>query len=139
MNTYTFEDIQIGMKEEFTVKVTDDMLHSFKGITGDINPLHCDKDFALKQGYKSCVAYGMLTASFMSTLAGVYLPGEYSLIHEVEQKFVLPVFPGDNLKIVGQVIDKNETFHYFDIKVIITNQDGKKVLRGKMKVGVLDV
>lgn len=138
MNEYLFQDIQEGMKEEFSVRITSEMLQTFQGLTGDINPLHCDKEFAIQRGYADCVAYGMLTASFLSTLAGVYLPGKYSLIHEVEQKFVAPVMPGDILKIVGQVVEKNETFRYFVMKVVITNQDGKKVLRGKMKVGVLD-
>ncbi|MBQ9091319.1 MAG: hypothetical protein IJY52_03500, partial [Anaerotignum sp.] len=49
----------------------------FLAITGDINPLHNDQEFAQKQGHPDKVAFGMLTASFLSTLAGVYLPGRY--------------------------------------------------------------
>jgi len=138
MNEYKYEDIQLGMKEDFSITVTAEMMQMFLNLTGDTNPLHCDKDFAKQRGYKERVAYGMLTASFLSTLAGVYLPGKNSLIHEVEQKFVAPVFPGDVLSVVGQVVEKNDTFRYFVMKVMVLNSDGKKVLRGKMKVGVLD-
>ena len=137
MNTYKFDDIIIGMKETFTVIITKEMLESFCKITGDINPLHTNKSFAKEQGYKDCVAYGMLTASFLSTLAGVYLPGKYSLIYEVENKFINPVFIGDTLTISGEVIEKNDIFSFFIMKVVISNQNNKKVLRGKMKVGVL--
>ena len=84
------------------------------------------------------MAFGMLTASFLSTLAGVYLPGKNSLIHEVEVKFAKPVYPGDTLKVTGNVSEKNDTFRLFWMKVTITNQKGEKVLRGKMRVGVLD-
>ena len=39
----------------------------------------------------------MLGASFFSTLAGVYLPGEHCLLHGVECKFAKPIFIGDTL------------------------------------------
>lgn len=79
----------------------------------------------------------MLTASFLSTLAGVYLPGENSLIHSVETKFVKPVFVGDTLLVSGEVAEKNEHFPVIKLKVVITNQKKEKVLRGSMQIGVL--
>ena len=49
----------------------------------------------------------MLTASFLSTLAGIYLPGEKSLIHSVETKMIKPVFIGDELIVTGKVSEKS--------------------------------
>lgn len=138
MNAYRFEEITIGQEERFTVKITEQMLDTFGEMTGDVNPLHHDAAFARKQGYEKRVAFGMLTASFLSTLAGVWLPGRYSLIHEVESKFVKPVFPGDELTVTGTVTEKNETFQVITIKVEMRRQNGEKVLRGKMKVGFLN-
>lgn len=138
MNAYLYEEIQIGQTEKFEVAVTDKMLDQFLAITGDVNPLHNDADFAAQKGHPDKVAFGMLTASFLSTLAGVYLPGRYSLIHEVEVKFAKPVYAGDKLTVSGTVTEKNDTFRLFWMKVTITNQKGEKVLRGKMRVGVLD-
>jgi len=138
MNRYRFEDIKVGSKESFTVKITEEMMNSFRNITGDINPLHTDDDFAEKKGFDGKVAYGMLTASFLSTLAGVYLPGENSLIRQVEVKFKKPVFPGDELTVTGEVSDVNEEFKIFDMKVTVVNAAGDKVLRGTMQMGVLD-
>lgn len=84
--------------------------------------------------------YGMLTASFLSTLAGMYLPGERSLIHEVETKFIKPlVLHGNtNLTIHGKITEKNDAFNRIVIKVQITSDNGEKILRGTMKVGVAD-
>lgn len=138
MNTYSYEEITVGQKEQFEVTITEKMLEHFLAITGDINPLHNDQEFAQKQGHPDKVAFGMLTASFLSTLAGVYLPGRYSLIHEVEVKFAKPVYAGDTLQVSGTVAEKNDTFRLFWMKVTITNQKGEKVLRGKMRVGVID-
>ena len=138
MNCYQYADLHIGMKEEYCVDVTDNMLILFRQMTGDNNPLHTDEDFAKRHGYPDCVAYGMLTASFLSTLAGVYLPGEKSLIQSVETKFVKPVYAGNRLTIRGTVAELNDSVQQIVLKVEIKNQNGEKVLRGKMKVGVLD-
>ena len=135
-NKYEYEEIEIGHKETFTVTITGEMLDAFKAITGDINPLHNDEEYAKGKGHSGRVVYGMLTASFLSTLAGVYLPGEKSLIHEVKTKFVKPVYIGDVLTIEGVVDDKHDAFKLLDIKYTIRNQDGVKVSRGTMSVEV---
>ena len=138
MNEYKYSDIVTGMEEHFQVTVTEQMMENFLAITGDVNPLHNDKEFAIRKGYENRVVYGMLTASFLSTLAGVYLPGKNSLIYETQIKFVKPVFPGDELTVSGTVEEKNDLFQVFTMKVVIRNQKGEKVLRGSMKVGILN-
>ncbi|MCR5195717.1 MAG: MaoC family dehydratase [Pseudobutyrivibrio sp.] len=137
MNNYKYEDLKVGMSESFTVTITPEMLDSFKGITGDINPLHNDEDFAKAKGHQGRVAYGMLTASFLSTLAGVYIPGERSLIQQVETKFANPVYIGDELTVKGEIVELVESVQRLELKVVITNQNGKKVLRGKMGILVV--
>lgn len=137
MNTYRWEELSVGLEEHFAVKITEAMLEQFKEITGDVNPLHQNREFAVEKGYPDKVAYGMLTASFLSTLAGVYLPGERSLIHSVETKFLKPVFAGDELLISGTVSEMDERFRILKLKVIIVNQKKEKVLKGTMQIGVI--
>lgn len=132
MNHYSYNDIKIGHKESFTVTITQTMLDSFKNITGDVNYLHNDEEFAKDLGYSGKVVYGMLTASFLSTLAGVYLPGENSLIQSIDIQFSKPVYINDVLTISGTVKEKDERFHYMVLKVEIRNQSNIKVLRGRM-------
>ncbi len=136
MNHYTYEEITIGQTERFTVTLTQQMQDGFRTITGDMNPLHADKDFAQKKGHPDCVVFGMLTASFLSTLAGVYLPGEKSLIHSVDLKMRKPVYVGDDLTVEGVVADKSDAVGTITVKVSITNQNGVKVARGEMQIGV---
>ena len=137
MNTYRYEDLEVGHSESFSVKVTEEALDMFKTITGDVNPLHNNDDYAKARDYKGRVAYGMLTASYLSTLAGVYLPGENSLIHSVKTKFSKPVYPGDTLQIEGTIEEMNDTFKLIVVKVVIKNQNKEKVLKGEMQIGVL--
>lgn len=137
MNNYKFEELTVGMTESFKVTITEAMLDAFKGITGDVNPLHNDEEFAKAKGHPGRVAYGMLTASFLSTLAGVYIPGERSLIQQVETKFAKPVYIGDELTVTGEITELVESVQRLELKVTITNQDGKKVLRGTMGILVV--
>ena len=141
MNEYTIEEIQVGMSASFKKLITKEMEDSFRVITGDENPLHKEDDFALEisgGNFKGHAAFGMLTASFYSTVSGMYLPGKYSLIHSFDEiSFMKPVFVGDELTVNAEVIDKDEALKMIRLKIIIKNQDNKKVSRAKMKVLVM--
>ena len=141
MNEYTIEEIQVGMSASFKKLITKEMEDSFRVITGDENPLHKEDDFALEisgGNFKGHAAFGMLTASFYSTVAGMYLPGKYCVIHSFDEiSFMKPVFVGDELTVNAEVIDKDEALKMIRLKIIIKNQDNKKVSRAKMKVLVM--
>ncbi len=137
MNEYRIADVFIGLEENFQVTVTEEMLEVYAKLTGDYNPLHQEKEFAENCGYADRVVYGMLTGSFLSTLAGMYLLGKYSLIQGVEMKFKRAVFPGDTLRIVGCVDEIHENLQMMKIKVRIRNQKDEDVLKGRMQIGWL--
>lgn len=137
MNHYTLEDISIGMEESFTVTVTEDMQKKFTEISGDVNPMHLSSDYAREKGYDDKIIYGMLTASFYSTLVGVYLPGEHCIFHEVNTTFNAPVYVGDTLSISGKVVEIHDVFKRLKIKAEIRNQHGKKVSRASLMVGLI--
>ena len=145
MNEYRFDDIvskeedkENYTRAEFTVTVTAEMMRNFLDITGDVNPLHNDEEFAKRKGFSGRVVYGMLTSSFYSTLAGVYLPGKYCILHSVETAFRFPVFIGDTLTVSGFVKTKHDTTKTMEISAQILNQDGKKVGKGKILAGCMD-
>lgn len=138
MNEYTYEQIDAGHREAFEVTVTEEMMEHFLQITGDVNPLHTDGGYARTRQYADRVVYGMLTSSFYSTLAGVYLPGKYSLIHSVESKFLRPVYVGDTLTVSGVVKEKEDACRMLIVKLLITDQRGEKVSKGTMQIKMLD-
>lgn len=53
MNHYTFEDLYVGMKESFTVEITEEMQRSFTNMSGDVNPMHLDKNECLMGGTRT--------------------------------------------------------------------------------------
>lgn len=136
MKEYTLAQMHPGLKHSFDVPVTQAMLDAFGQISGDMNSLHVDEAFAHARGFAGRVVYGMLTASFYSTLVGMYLPGKYALLQQVDAAFLAPVFVGDVLTVTGEVVDVHQTVQQIEIKASVLNQHGKKVSRAKIRAGV---
>ena len=139
MEHYRLDKLEVGIEKEFSVPLTEEKMQMFTQISGDINPLHLDDDFAKKHGFPSRVVYGMLTASFYSTLAGVYLPGERCLLYEVDAKFTKPVILADKeiLTVWGRIEEVNRELGFIRLKAKVRNQKGEIVSRAKIMAGVL--
>ena len=138
MNEYKFSDIEIGLIESFNTTINTSMMDKFLDISDDINPLHIDEDYAKNKGFPNRVVYGMLTASFYSTLVGVYVPGKYCILQGIDIQFSKPVYIDDTLTITGKVSYINEAYKQIEIKATIVNQENKKVSKATIKVGVMD-
>ena len=138
MRDYSIADVKEGLRESFVVTITEKMMHDWLMLTGDRNPLHCDSSYAKAKGFDGCVVYGLLSASFLSTLAGMYLPGRKSLIQALDIKYVKPVFVNDELEVIGEVTEVYEELQMIRLKVIIQKCSGERVVKGKMQVGFLE-
>ncbi len=132
----TFDDMSIGKTASFSRTVTVEMIDAFAVISGDENPLHTNENYAKAQGQPGRVVYGMLTASLYSTLCGMFLPGERSLLQSVDTKFHKPVFIGDELTVTGEVIERHEMLNVIRVRAVIRNQHGKRVSSANLQVGV---
>jgi len=138
MNHYKYSELDTGKTESFCVTVTGQMMESFCNMSGDVNPMHSSEDYALSKGFSGRLVYGMLTASFYSTLVGVYLPGEHCLFQEADIKFSKPVYIGDTLTITGEITEKLDAYKRLTIKAKIRNQENKPVSSAVLKVGLTD-
>ena len=136
MNTYTIEELKIGMTETFTVRGTEEMQEAFEKLSGDENPMHKDEAYAREHGMEGRLVYGMLTSSFYSRLAGMYLPGEHCVLQEVRSRFHSPVYIGDTLTVLGTVEEIHESTRMIKVKGMIMNQNGKKVSSAQISAQV---
>lgn len=128
----------MDQEESFCYEVTEEKMNIFRALSGDINPLHNDENFAKSHGFSGRVVYGMLSASLISTLGGCYLPGKYCLIQQVESKFLSPVYVGDILSVKGKIKELNDAVRQAVIKIEIRNQDNKKVVKATLRTGFLE-
>lgn len=134
MNEFKFEDLKLDQTERFEVIISEQMMSDFREISGDINPLHSDKDFAIKQNFKDKVVYGLLVSSFYSKLIGVYLPGKYALLNSINVDFLKPVYVKDKLYIEGRIVELDNRFKIINIKSRITREENNLVSRANIKV-----
>jgi len=136
VNTYSWDQLHVGLSADFDVTVDDEMMTRFFATTGDANPLHLDAEYASGRGFRSRVVYGLLTASFYSTLAGVHLPGRRCLLHGLKVDFNSPVYVGDRLTVRGQIAHLSEAYRQIEIAGEITNQRAEVVSKARLRCGL---
>lgn len=137
MNEYGMNQLEEGKtKASFSVTITDEMVNMFRDLSGDDNPLHLDREYAIGKGMKDRVVYGMLVSAFYSKLVGMYLPGKFGMLHEIKINFNRPVYSGDRLCVSGIVKKKKELFQRVEIDAKIINQNGEKVNGARIVAGV---
>jgi 3-hydroxybutyryl-CoA dehydratase len=135
LNEYRWEDLRLGLKHGFDAVFTDEMAMEFARISGDGNPLHVNREYALTAGFASPVLFGMLTSSLYSTLIGVYLPGKYALLQGIDLDFSTPCHAGEALRCEGEIVFMSEAFKRFEVKATIRKQDRKLVSKAMIRVG----
>ncbi len=97
LHGYYFEDLKEGMTDVYGKTLTDADIVMFSGISGDINPVHLNHEFASTTLFEGRIAHGMLVASFISTVVGTRLPGPGCIYVSQSIKFKAPVKSGDTV------------------------------------------
>ena len=138
LSEYTFDEIEIGLTKQFQITITESMIDDFAKLTGDFSPIHMDKDYASTTTFEKRVVDGMLLASFLSKIIGMYLPGKHALYFSQSLDFRQPCFIGDTITVSSIVIDKSPSTKILKIESKITNQVGKILLSGIGRVIVRD-
>ncbi len=127
---YFFEDLELGMEASFAKTVSEADIVGFADVTGDKNPVHLDAEFAARTMFKQRIAHGMLTASFISAVFGMELPGPGAIYVSQTLNFKGPVRIGD------EVVAKVKVAELFPAKRrarfdCVCTVNGKSVLDGE--------
>ena len=131
------DDFEVGRHVTLRKTFTDEDVRRFVEITGDVNPLHVDEDFAAQTRFRRRVLHGMLTASIFSTMVGMLLPGTGAIYRSQTLTFLRPVFPGETVTahFVVRAVDRAK--HRLDIEAWIENEAGERVIEGVCEAGLL--
>ena len=103
--SYVIEDLQPGMSANFVKTVTERDIVLFGEVSGDVNPVHFDEDFASKTPFKGRIAHGVLGASYISTVLGMQMPGPGTIFLGLNIRFKAPVRIGDTVTAICTVRD----------------------------------
>ena len=131
------EDFDVGQHVTFTKTFTEDDMQRFIEITGDVNPLHVDEEFARRTQFGHRVLQGMLTASILSTMVGMLLPGTGAIYRSQTLRFLLPVYLGETVTAHFVVRSVDRAKHLLQIDAWIENEAGRRVIEGTCEAGLL--
>ena len=98
-------ELAVGQCAEFAKTVTEADVVLFAGVTGDFNPAHVDQAWAETTRFGGRIAHGMLSASFLSTVIAMKLPGPGSIYLEQSLRFTAPVRIGDTVTARVEVVE----------------------------------
>ena len=107
MSGLTIDQLSIGQNASFAKTISEHDVYLFAGITGDMNPAHINEEFAQNTLFKGRIAHGMLSASLISTVLGMYLPGPGTIYLKQEVKFLAPVRFGDTITAICTIKEIN--------------------------------
>ena len=116
--------------------IDDDMIRNFAELTGDINPVHLDDEYAAGTRFGRRIAHGMIAAGFISATLANDLPGPGTVYLSQSLKFKLPVYPGDTITATVEVTAVRPDKPIVTLGTVCTNQDGETVLEGEAVVMV---
>lgn len=134
MKGKTIKDISLGDKSSYSRTISETDVVLFGGVSGDLNPAHFNEEYSKDTMFKGRIAHGMLSASYISTVLGMQLPGPGTIYLSQELKFTAPVKFGDTITATVEVIEKLEDRNRIVLETICTNQDGQVVVKGKATV-----
>jgi len=133
----TFDDLRVGQRAAFAKTITEADLSHFVAITGDVNPLHVDAEFARRTFFGERIAHGMLSASLFSTLVGMVLPGIGAIYRSQTLEFLRPARLGDTLTAVFEVEEIDREGNRIEMASWIENQRGERVVQGRATASLL--
>lgn len=127
----TIDQLNIGDRASISKLITERDVIRFAELTGDINPIHMDKLYAEQTVFGERIAHGMLTASLISAVLGIKLPGPGNIYVSQSLKFRAPVKFGDVIEAEVEVMEKIPERNRVHLKTTCRNQDGTVVLEGE--------
>lgn len=134
LSNYTYDEITIGQTASYTKEVREKDIQLFAAVSGDVNPVHLDADFAANTPFKERIAHGMLTGAFVSAALALELPGPGTIYLSQSLRFRLPVKIGDAITVHLEVTEKRDSKKFVTLDCKALNQKGKTVASGTAEV-----
>jgi len=133
LENIVYKELQVGDSATYTRTLTEEELILFAAVSGDINPLHLDPEFAAQTIFRERIAHGMWSGALISAALATVMPGPGTIYLEQNLNFRLPVKLDDTLTVnlaVAEKLPKNRVLIYCEV----TNQDNDMVVSGNAKV-----
>jgi 3-hydroxybutyryl-CoA dehydratase len=127
-------DFTVGQSAERTRTFTEADVMAFAALTGDFNPVHVDAAAAAASTFGERIVHGLLTATMLSALLAMELPGPGSIYLSQSLRFLRPVKFGDTVTARIEVTAIDLAKRRLTLATSIRNERGKNVVDGEATV-----
>jgi len=134
LQNFTFDELTIGQTASYTRTVSEEDVKLFAAVSGDVNPVHLDAEFAAGTMFKERIAHGMYTAGLISAAIAMEMPGPGTIYLGQNLRFERPVKIGDTITVTLKVLEKTPGKNFVQLDTTATNQTGKTVVSGTANV-----
>jgi acyl dehydratase len=134
LRNYTFDEITIGQTARYSKTVDERDIQLFAAVSGDVNPVHLDAEFAAGTRFGERIAHGMLTGALISAALAMELPGPGTIYLGQSLRFRQPVHIGDTVTVELEVTAKTARRKTVTVACRAVNQAGKLVASGEAEV-----
>ena len=125
---YQYSTLQVGDSEKFIKTITDADILLFAAVSGDMNQLHINDEYAKTTFFGRRIAHGALTSSLIPAALTLAFPGSVYISQYVE--FKAPVYIGDTITVIVSCKEKREKRQVV-MQTNCYNQKGECVLEGE--------
>jgi 3-hydroxybutyryl-CoA dehydratase len=134
LENFTYDEISLDQTAEYTRTVTERDITLFAAISGDVNPVHLDEDFAKTTRFGGRIAHGMITGALVSAALACVLPGPGCIYLNQSLRFTAPVRIGDTITVRLKVTAKRDDRRFVTLDCEAANQNGETVATGVAEV-----
>jgi 3-hydroxybutyryl-CoA dehydratase len=126
--------LEIGTKGTITKIFSEEDVIAFAKASGDKNPLHLDEKYAARTRFGTRIVHGMLVSGLISAVLGTKIPGPGTVYLNQDINFKRPVFIGDEISAVVEVIKIRNGKHIYTLSTTCVNQNNEEVITGQAVV-----
>ena len=124
------ETLSIGQKYSEFFSATDETVRRIAEISGDINPIHLDDEYASKTIFKRKIAHGLFCINGISKILGNDFPGEGTILLRQEFNYLKPVYIDDYIETELVIQDISIEKEVIKLECTCKNQNKDIVLNG---------
>ena len=125
------DNFRVGEKAQFYKTIGESDISIFAGLTGDFNRIHMDAEYAAGAAFGKRTAHETLVCGLITTVLSCKLPGAgYTLLRE-QLEFLSPVFIGDTVQALVEVISWQPEKRIITLRTKCLNQKGIEIIAGE--------
>jgi 3-hydroxybutyryl-CoA dehydratase len=124
-----WDQLEVGNSASFTKTMTETDVIMWVGLTGDLNPIHIDKEYSKTTRFGDVLVPGVLVLGLISNVITQVTFGNVYANQSI--KFLKPVYIGDTITATATIIEKIEAKSMVKLETKCVNQKNELVMIGE--------